>query len=136
MNFPGIACTFSLYEHLLSLLQITFVNYKNIFLHSLFAVQVFSVFCGSYSARSFTTSAASSKPAAAGTKALLPGIARRCVHFLAVPGGQMQCARQLIAISSTGVIAGSLEYTTFKCAIPRFRNSCRMTRASGQTEVL
>ena len=59
--------------------------------------------------RSFTTSPASSSPAAAGTKALLPGTCRRWVHFRAVPGGQTQWARHLMDGSSMGVMAGSLE---------------------------
>mgnify|MGYP006920908950 CR=1 FL=1 len=37
------------------------------------------------------------------------GAARRWVHLRAVPGGQMQCWLQLMAISSTGVMAFSLE---------------------------
>lgn len=48
-------------------------------------------FCPSpFSPRSFTTSPAMIRPATDGTKALLPGTCRLCVHFLAVPGGQMQ----------------------------------------------
>ena len=74
-------------------------------------------------------------PAAAGTKALLPGTWRRWVHLRAVSGGQMQWVRQLMVISSMGVSAGSLEYTTFRCLTPRLRSSVRITRASGQTEV-
>ena len=52
-----------------------------------------------------------------------------------VSGGQMQWVRQLMVISSMGVSAGSLEYTTFRCLTPRLRSSARITRASGQTEV-
>ena len=52
------------------------------------------------------------RPATAGTNAVLPGTCLRWVHLRAVPGGQMQFWRQLIAISSIGVMAGSLEYTT------------------------
>ena len=48
----------------------------------------------------------------------------------------MQFVLQLIAISSTGVIAGSLEYTTFKWRTLLFLSSRRMTRASGQPDVL
>ncbi len=35
------------------------------------------------------------------------------VHLCFAPGGQIQFERQLIAISSTGLIGSSLEYTTF-----------------------
>ena len=59
--------------------------------------------------RSFTTSPARISPTTEGTKALLPGTCRRWVHFRAVPGGQMQCVRQLMDILSKGVIGGSLE---------------------------
>ena len=41
---------------------------------------------------------------------MLPGTCLRWVHLRAVSGGQMQFWRQLIAISSIGVMAGSLEY--------------------------
>ena len=41
--------------------------------------------------RSFMTSPAIISPTTDGTKAVEPGISRRWVHFLAVPGGQMQC---------------------------------------------
>ena len=75
-------------------------------------------------------------PTTDGTKALLPGTWRRCVHFLAVPGGQVQWARQLIAISSIGVSGGYFEYTTFSFLMPRRFSSYRIIRASGQTEVL
>ena len=47
-------------------------------------------------------------PTTDGTKATLPGIARRSVHLCFAPGGQMQFERQLIAISSTGLIGSSL----------------------------
>ena len=40
--------------------------------------------------RSLTTSPARIMPAAATAKAVEPGMARRWVHFRAVPGGQMQ----------------------------------------------
>ena len=63
----------------------------------------------SHSIKSFTTSPAMINPAAAGTKALLPGTCRRCVHLRAVPGGQMQCVLQLMDMSSSGVMGGSLE---------------------------
>ncbi len=51
--------------------------------------------------KSFITSPAIINPTTDGTKALLPGTCRLCVHFLAVPGGHMQCALQLIASAST-----------------------------------
>ena len=57
--------------------------------------------------RSFTTSPARISPNTEGTNALLPGTCLRWVHFRAVPGGQMQCVRQLMDISSKGVIGGS-----------------------------
>ena len=44
-----------------------------------------------------------------GTNATLPGIARRSVHLCFAPGGQIQFERQLIAISSTGLIGSSLK---------------------------
>ena len=75
-------------------------------------------------------------PATDGTNALLPGTCRRCVHFRTVPGGQMQFSRQLIDISSIGVIGGSLEYTTFNFLTPLRLSSRRITFASGHTEVL
>ncbi len=72
--------------------------------------EFFNDYCGSFCAvRSFTTSPATISPAVAGTKALLPGTCRRCVHFRAVPGGQMQCVRQLMDRSSSGVMGGSFE---------------------------
>lgn len=40
---------------------------------------------------SFMTSPAIINPTTDGTKAVLPGTCLRCVQFLAVPGGQMQC---------------------------------------------
>ena len=66
------------------------------------------------------TSDAMINPATDGTNALEPGIARRSVHLCFAPGGQMQCARQLIDISSIGVTGCSLEYTTFSFFTPRF----------------
>lgn len=41
-------------------------------------------------ARSLITSPATISPTTDGTNAVEPGISRRTVHFLAVPGGQMQ----------------------------------------------
>jgi hypothetical protein len=49
------------------------------------------------------------RPTTEGTKALLPGTCRRWVHFRAVPGGQMQWARQEMDISSMWVMGYSLE---------------------------
>lgn len=40
--------------------------------------------------KSLTTSPARISPTTEGTKAMEPGISLRCVHFLAVPGGQIQ----------------------------------------------
>ena len=54
------------------------------------------------------TSPAMINPTTGGTNALLPGIWCLTVHFL-VPGGQTQCALQLIDISSCGVIGVSFE---------------------------
>ena len=82
------------------------------------------------------TSPAIISPTTEGTNELLPGTCLRWVHFRAVPGGQMQCARQLIAMSSIGVSGGSLEYTTFSFCMPLRFSSRRMTFASGQTDVL
>ena len=59
--------------------------------------------------RSFTTSPAMIRPTTDGTNAVEPGISLRSVHFLAVPGGQMQCSLQLMDISSNGRIGGSSE---------------------------
>lgn len=75
-------------------------------------------------------------PTTDGTNATLPGIARRSVHLCFAPGGQIQFERQLIAISSTGLIGSSLEYTTFNFFTPRFFNSLRITFAKGHTLVL
>ena len=75
-------------------------------------------------------------PTTDGTKATLPGIARRSVHLCFAPGGQMQFERQLIAISSTGLIGSSLEYTTFNFFTPRFFNSRRITFANGHTRLV
>lgn len=69
-------------------------------------------------ARSLMTSDAMINPATDGTNALEPGIARRSVHLCFAPGGQIQCARQLIDISSIGVTGCSLEYTTFSFFTP------------------
>lgn len=43
------------------------------------------------------------RPATEGTNAVDPGMSLRSVHFLAVPGGQMQCCLQLIDMSSNGL---------------------------------
>ena len=59
--------------------------------------------------RSLMTSPAMINPTTEGTNAVEPGISRRSVHFLAVPGGQMQWLRQLMAASSTGRIGFSCE---------------------------
>ena len=67
-----------------------------------------------------TTSPAEDESAAAGTKALLPGTWRRWVHFRAVPGGRMQWARQLMDISSIGVMAGSLSRPSSAPGCPAF----------------
>ena len=40
---------------------------------------------------SFITSPAIINPTTDGTNAVLPGTCLRCVHFLAVPGGHIQC---------------------------------------------
>ena len=52
--------------------------------------------------RSLITSPARIRPATDGTNAMLPGMSLRSVHFLAAPGGQMQCVLQLMLISSSG----------------------------------
>lgn len=59
--------------------------------------------------KSFITSPAMIRPATEGTKAVLPGISLRSVQYRLVPGGQMQWARQEIAISSMGRIGCSSE---------------------------
>ena len=59
--------------------------------------------------RSFTISPAISRPATAGTNAVLPGISRRSVHLCCAPGGHIQCVRQLMDISSIGLIGCSSE---------------------------
>ena len=59
--------------------------------------------------RSFTTSPAINSPAMDGTNATLPGISLRSVHLCFVPGGQIQCVRQLIDISSSGLVGFSSE---------------------------
>ena len=48
-------------------------------------------------------------PATDGTNATLPGISRRSVHLWAAPGGQIQFVRQLIAMSSIGLVGFSSE---------------------------
>lgn len=47
-------------------------------------------------------------PAAAGTKAVDPGISLRSVHFRFVPGGQIQFVRHEISGSSNGLIGCSV----------------------------
>ena len=59
--------------------------------------------------RSLMISPAMISPTTDGTKAVDPGISRLWVHFLTVPGGQMQCCLQLIDISSRGLTGFSLE---------------------------
>lgn len=59
--------------------------------------------------RSFTISPAMISPATDGTNAVDPGMSLRSVHFLAVPGGHIQCCLQLIDISSNGRIGFSFE---------------------------
>lgn len=49
------------------------------------------------------------RPTVEGTKALLPGIFLLAVHFLLVPGGHIQCVRQLMDKSSIGRIDFSSE---------------------------
>ncbi len=68
-------------------------------------------------------------------KPYFPGLLCGLYTFLCTPGGQTQCALRLIDISSIGVRAFSLEYTTFRLSTLRFFNSRRMTFASGQTDV-
>ena len=58
--------------------------------------------------RSLTTSPAMISPATEGTNAVEPGISLRTVHFR-VPGGQMQCFRQLMDGSSSGRVGCSVE---------------------------
>ena len=55
------------------------------------------------------TSDAMMRPTTDGTKALEPGMSRRSVHLWAAPGGQMQWARQLMDISSMGLVGCSLD---------------------------
>ena len=43
------------------------------------------------------------RPATDGANAVEPGISLRSVHFLTVPGGQMQCCLQLMDRSSRGL---------------------------------
>ena len=59
--------------------------------------------------RSFTTSPAIISPTTDGTNAVLPGMSRRSVHLCCAPGGQIQCVRQEIDISSIGRVGFSLE---------------------------
>ena len=58
--------------------------------------------------RSLTTSPAIINPTTEGTKAVEPGISLRTMHFR-VPGGQMQCFRQLMDGSSSGRVGCSVE---------------------------
>ena len=58
--------------------------------------------------RSLTTSPAIINPTTEGTKAVEPGISLRTMHFR-VPGGQMQCCRQLMDGSSSGRVGCSVE---------------------------
>ena len=62
-----------------------------------------------FAARSLITSPAMIKPATDGTKAVLPGMSRRSVHLWAAPGGQMQWVRQLMDMSSIGLVGCSSE---------------------------
>ena len=62
-------------------------NYQN---HYTTANQWFVLCLYYFLARSFITSPATISPTTDGTNAVEPGISRRTVHFLAVPGGQMQ----------------------------------------------
>ncbi len=57
--------------------------------------------------KSFTTSPAIISPTTDGTNAVLPGISRRSVHLCCAPGGQIQCVRQEIDISSIGRVGVS-----------------------------
>ena len=70
------------------------------------------------------------------TNAVLPGISRRSVHLCCAPGGQIQCVRQDMDISSMGRVGCSSEYTTFSFFTLRLRHSIRITFARGQTLVL
>ncbi len=85
---------------------------------------------------SFTTSPAMISPTTDGTNAVLPGISRRSVHLCCAPGGQIQCVRHDMDISSMGRVGCSSEYTTFSFFTLRLRHSIRITSASGQTFVL
>lgn len=49
------------------------------------------------------------RPTVEGTKALLPGISLLIEHLGFVPGGHIQCVRQLIDKSSRGLIDFSSE---------------------------
>ena len=82
------------------------------------------------------TSPAMISPATEGTKERLPGMSLRSVHLCCAPGGQMQLVRQLLAISSIGLVDGYSEYTTFNFLTPLFFNSLLITLARGQTLVL
>ena len=67
--------------------------------------------------RVFTASEAAINPATDGTKATLAG-------------------GVFVFSEDIGFFGSSVEKTTFKCAIPRFFNSRRITLAKGQTVVL
>lgn len=115
------------------------VQFKAAFLAGFCAAQQFCAVCNllCYALhKSFTTSPAMISPTTDGTNAVLPGISRRSVHLCCAPGGQMQCVRQEIDISSIGRVGVSSEYTTLSFLTLRLRHSIRMTFASGQTFVL
>ena len=59
--------------------------------------------------RSLTTSPAIISPATDGTNATLPGMSLRSVHLCFAPGGQIQFVRQLMYISSIGLVGFSSE---------------------------
>ena len=63
---------------------------------------------------SLITSPAIISPTTDGTNATLPGISRLSVHLCSAPGGHMQLVRQLIDISSIGLVGCSscLLYTS------------------------
>ena len=132
LDFQGFFCIILCFSILLKFLQS--LSYYSVFYY--FLIPFFIIYCSiSYRHRSFTTSPAMISPATDGTNAVLPGISLLSVHLRAAPGGQIQCVLQLIDISSIGVRAFSLEYTTFRLSTLRFFNSRRMTFASGQTDV-
>lgn len=87
--------------------RILFFCAFSLFYFSLFFVVL--IRSQAFFARSFTTSPAIINPATDGTNATLPGMARRSVHLCSAPGGQMQFVRQLIDISSIGLVGFSSE---------------------------